>query len=45
MPTAWLAEGLLMYLPADAQDRLFERVTELTRGGQSHRGGGGGPAF
>src|ERR1700744_3393130 len=22
-PTAWLAEGLLMYLPADAQDRLF----------------------
>src|SRR5689334_23624300 len=21
-PTAWLAEGLLMYLPADAQDRL-----------------------
>jgi len=27
VPTAWLAEGLLMYLPADAQDRLFERVT------------------
>nr|MCW1957279.1 class I SAM-dependent methyltransferase [Mycobacterium sp.] len=23
-PTAWLAEGLLMYLPAEAQDRLFE---------------------
>lgn len=29
-PTAWLAEGLLMYLPADAQDRLFEQVTELS---------------
>ena len=29
-PTAWLAEGLLMYLPADAQDRLFELVTELS---------------
>jgi methyltransferase (TIGR00027 family) len=25
-PTAWLAEGLLPYLPADAQDRLFEVV-------------------
>ncbi|WP_319450265.1 MULTISPECIES: class I SAM-dependent methyltransferase [unclassified Mycobacterium] len=30
VPTAWLAEGLLMYLPADAQDRLFEQVTELS---------------
>jgi methyltransferase (TIGR00027 family) len=27
-PTAWLAEGLLPYLPADAQDRLFGMVTE-----------------
>jgi methyltransferase (TIGR00027 family) len=26
-PTAWLAEGLLPYLPGDAQDRLFEMVT------------------
>jgi methyltransferase (TIGR00027 family) len=26
-PTAWLAEGLLPYLPSDAQDRLFEQVT------------------
>ncbi|OMB99247.1 SAM-dependent methyltransferase [Mycobacterium sp. NS-7484] len=25
-PTAWLAEGLLPYLPAEAQDRLFELV-------------------
>jgi methyltransferase (TIGR00027 family) len=29
-PTAWLAEGLLMYLPADAQDRLFEQITALS---------------
>ena len=28
-PTAWSAEGLLLYLPADAQDRLFERIQEL----------------
>jgi methyltransferase (TIGR00027 family) len=33
LPTAWLAEGLLMYLPADAQDRLFELVTELSAAG------------
>ena len=33
VPTAWLAEGLLMYLPADAQDRLFEQVTELSTAG------------
>lgn len=32
-PTAWLAEGLLMYLPADAQERLFELVTELSAPG------------
>jgi methyltransferase (TIGR00027 family) len=30
VPTAWLAEGLLMYLPADAQNRLFEQITELS---------------
>ncbi len=29
-PTAWLAEGLLPYLPAEAQDRLFDRITELS---------------
>ena len=33
IPTAWLAEGLLMYLPADAQDRLFEQITELSAAG------------
>jgi len=32
-PTAWLAEGLLMYLPADAQDRLFTQITELSAPG------------
>jgi methyltransferase (TIGR00027 family) len=25
-PTAWAAEGLLLYLPADAQDLLFDRI-------------------
>jgi methyltransferase (TIGR00027 family) len=33
VPTAWLAEGLLMYLPADAQDRLFTQITELSATG------------
>lgn len=33
LPTAWLAEGLLMYLPADAQDRLFTQLTELSAPG------------
>jgi methyltransferase (TIGR00027 family) len=33
VPTAWLAEGLLMYLPADAQDRLFAQVGELSAAG------------
>ena len=32
-PTAWLAEGLLMYLPADAQDRLFENIGALSAPG------------
>jgi methyltransferase (TIGR00027 family) len=32
-PTAWLAEGLLPYLPADAQDRLFDMVTALSVAG------------
>ncbi|UXA18262.1 class I SAM-dependent methyltransferase [Mycobacterium sp. SMC-4] len=33
VPTAWLAEGLLMYLPADAQDRLFTQITDLSAAG------------
>jgi methyltransferase (TIGR00027 family) len=32
-PTAWLAEGLLMYLPAEAQDALFTEITELSAPG------------
>lgn len=32
-PTAWLAEGLLMYLPAEAQDRLFDNIGELSAPG------------
>ena len=32
-PTAWLAEGLLPYLPAEAQDRLFAMLTELSAPG------------
>lgn len=30
VPTAWLAEGLLMYLPAEAQDALFDQISELS---------------
>jgi methyltransferase (TIGR00027 family) len=33
VPTAWLAEGLLPYLPAAAQYLLFERVQELSAAG------------
>ena len=33
LPTAWLAEGLLIYLPAQAQDRLFEQITALSAPG------------
>jgi methyltransferase (TIGR00027 family) len=32
-PTAWIAEGLLGYLPPDAQDRLFDNITALSAGG------------
>ncbi|QLL07783.1 class I SAM-dependent methyltransferase [Mycobacterium vicinigordonae] len=32
-PTAWLAEGLLAYLPSDAQDRLFEMCSALSAPG------------
>jgi methyltransferase (TIGR00027 family) len=35
LPTAWLAEGLLPYLTAEAQDLLFERIQTLSaRGSQ-----------
>ncbi len=29
-PTSWSAEGLLMYLPPEAQDRLFDNITDLS---------------
>ncbi len=32
-PTAWLAEGLLPFLPGAAQDLLFERITKLSAPG------------
>lgn len=32
-PTAWSAEGLLGYLPPEAQDRLLDTVTELSTPG------------
>ncbi|MFI6779001.1 SAM-dependent methyltransferase [Nocardia sp. NPDC050412] len=33
VPTAWLVEGLLRYLPADAQDRLFDSIVALSAPG------------
>lgn len=32
-PTAWSAEGLLIYLPSEAQDKLFDTITELSASG------------
>jgi methyltransferase (TIGR00027 family) len=29
-PTAWIAEGLLIYLPPEAQDRLLDNITALS---------------
>ena len=34
-PTAWLAEGLLIYLPSEAQDRLFDNITALSGPGSA----------
>ncbi len=33
VPTAWSAEGLLGYLPGDAQDRLLDTITALSAPG------------
>jgi methyltransferase (TIGR00027 family) len=33
LPTAWSAEGLLVYLPPEAQDRLFDEITALSAPG------------
>ncbi|ATA29541.1 SAM-dependent methyltransferase [Mycobacterium lepraemurium] len=35
VPTAWLAEGLLIYLPPEAQDRLFDNITALSAPGST----------
>lgn len=35
IPTAWLAEGLLIYLPPDAQDRLIDTITALSAPGSA----------
>lgn len=48
-PTAWIAEGLLIYLPPDAQDRLFDTITTLSAPGsriatEYHPDGGSGIA-
>jgi methyltransferase (TIGR00027 family) len=32
-PAAWIAEGLLVYLPPEAQDRLLDNITELSAPG------------
>jgi methyltransferase (TIGR00027 family) len=32
-PTAWIAEGLLVYLPAEAQHRLFDSIAALSAPG------------
>ncbi len=34
-PTAWSAEGLLAYLPSEAQDRLFDNITDLSAPGST----------
>ncbi|BBY28323.1 class I SAM-dependent methyltransferase [Mycolicibacterium sediminis] len=49
VPTAWSAEGLLVYLPPEAQDRLFDDVTDLSAPGSAlateyHPDGGAGLA-
>ncbi|MDO3401508.1 class I SAM-dependent methyltransferase [Mycolicibacterium neoaurum] len=34
-PTAWCAEGLLIYLPPEAQDRLFDNIHALSASGST----------
>ena len=34
-PTAWAAEGLLIYLPPQAQDKLFDDITALSAPGST----------
>ncbi|OMB94317.1 SAM-dependent methyltransferase [Mycobacterium sp. NS-7484] len=35
VPTAWCAEGLLIYLPPEAQDRLFDNIAALSAPGSA----------
>jgi methyltransferase (TIGR00027 family) len=44
-PSVWSIEGLLMYLPAVAQDLLFERIQGLTAPGSRIAVEGLGPEF
>jgi methyltransferase (TIGR00027 family) len=44
-PSVWSIEGLLMYLPAAAQDLLFERIQELAAPGSRVAVEGLGPEF
>ena len=48
-PTAWIAEGLLIYLPPEAQERLFDNIDRLSAPGsriatEYHPDGGAGIA-
>ena len=44
-PSVWSAEGLMPYLPAAAQDLLFERIDELTASGSRVAVEALGPTF
>jgi methyltransferase (TIGR00027 family) len=44
-PTAWSAEGLVRYLPAQAQDLLFTRIHELSAAGSWLASNVPGPGF
>jgi methyltransferase (TIGR00027 family) len=44
-PSVWSIEGLLMYLPAAAQDLLFERIQDLAAPGSHLAVEGLGPEF
>jgi methyltransferase (TIGR00027 family) len=44
-PSVWSIEGLLMYLPAAAQDLLFDRIQELAAPGSRIAVEGLGPEF
>ena len=44
-PSAWSIEGLLMYLPAAAQELLFDRIQELAAPGSHIAVEGLGPEF